>query len=69
VSAIVKLSKKSGLYPQCLILRGVQKLGQDAVAGGSFGDIWKGEVDGHIIAIKVMRTFGASDVTRFLKVC
>ena len=69
MSAIVKLSKNSGLYPECLILRGVQKLGQDAVAGGSFGDIWKGDVGGHMIAIKVMRIFGASNIEKVLKVC
>jgi len=67
LNGIVQLSKLSGLYPECLVVRGVQKLGHTAVAGGSFGDIWQGHVEGQEIAIKVMRVFGSSDVEKALK--
>lgn len=36
--------------------------------GGGFGDVWRGEVGGHAIAIKVMRVFDASGVETILKV-
>jgi hypothetical protein len=68
VRALLKLSNKSGLYPECLKLQGVQISGRDAVAGGSYGDIWKGCIDSHVIAIKVMRVFGVDDVQKVLKV-
>jgi hypothetical protein len=67
LSAIVKLSGKSGLYPECLDLSDVEILGTDAVAGGAFGDIWKGKINGRAVAIKVMRVFG-SDANQLLKV-
>jgi hypothetical protein len=38
------------------------------VAGGGFGDIWRGEVGSHAIAIKAMRIFDASGVDKILKV-
>ena len=42
-------------------------IGDAAVAGGSYADVWKGEVRGEVVAIKLMRIFG-SDVPKFLKV-
>ncbi|KAF9260003.1 kinase-like protein [Marasmius fiardii PR-910] len=41
---LVKLSRRSGRHPQCLAIRGVEKLGQHPVGGGAFGDVWKGKV-------------------------
>ncbi|KAH7925359.1 kinase-like protein [Leucogyrophana mollusca] len=55
VRAVVELSKASGLYPRSLVLRGVHVKGRGPVNGGSFGDIWEGEFDGRMIAIKLMR--------------
>ena len=49
------LTKRSGLYPTSLGVRGVEKKGEFAVNGGSFGDIWEGTVGGIAVAIKVMR--------------
>jgi serine/threonine protein kinase len=59
IRTIAKLSKKSGQVPSCLMLRGVREIGEHLVDGGSFGDVWKGVVEGHVIAIKAMRFFGS----------
>ncbi|KAJ7342844.1 hypothetical protein DFH08DRAFT_811184 [Mycena albidolilacea] len=42
--ALLQLSRPSGLHPRCMALSELQKIGQQAVAGGAFGDIWKGLV-------------------------
>jgi hypothetical protein len=49
------LSKRSRLFPESLLLDGVEKKSSYAVAGGSFGDIWMGSREGKTLAIKVMR--------------
>jgi hypothetical protein len=46
----------------------VQKVGDDAVDGGSFGDIWRGRVGEHEVAIKMMRVFGAKNINKLYKV-
>ena len=68
MKVIVKLSRQSGLYPDCLVLRGVETLGRDPVNGGHYGDVWKGQTSGHMIAIKVMRSAGTSSLDALLKV-
>ncbi|KAH7924807.1 kinase-like protein [Leucogyrophana mollusca] len=62
------LSRKTGLYPECLILRGVKIRGKEPVCGGSFGDIYKGEVAGQAIAIKIMRVYNATATEGAIKV-
>ncbi|KAJ6466790.1 kinase-like domain-containing protein [Mycena sanguinolenta] len=64
--ALRRLSRSSGLHPRCFILPGLQRLGQQ-VAGGGFGDIWKGLVGGQNVCVKVMRIFGNSNITAALK--
>ncbi|KAJ7430454.1 kinase-like domain-containing protein, partial [Mycena galericulata] len=64
--ALVRLSRASGLHPTCFSLSGLQKVG-DQVAAGGFGDIWKGLVEGHRVAVKVMRIFRDVDVKAALK--
>ncbi|KAF7350032.1 Protein kinase domain-containing protein [Mycena venus] len=64
--ALLRLSSQSGLHPTCFTLFGLQKVGQQ-VAGGGFGDIWKGLVDGQTVAVKSMRQFMDDDVRASLK--
>ncbi|KAG6912003.1 hypothetical protein DXG01_000251 [Tephrocybe rancida] len=64
---LLELSKRSGLYPTALILRGVEPQGQKAVAAGSYGDIWQGTLAGGIVAIKVMR-IDSSYINRGIKI-
>jgi hypothetical protein len=68
VNALLRLSSASGLYPECLLLKGMQRSGIDPVASGRFGDVWQGLVQGERIAIKVLRLYVTSDVKKHLKV-
>ncbi|KAF7374851.1 Calcium-transporting ATPase [Mycena sanguinolenta] len=64
--ALLRLSCACGLHPTCFTLDGLEKTGQQ-VAGGGFGDIWKGFVGGQTVAIKIMRQFADDDVKASLK--
>ncbi|KAJ8077692.1 Rho guanine nucleotide exchange factor [Marasmius tenuissimus] len=66
-NVMLRLSKTSGLYPKCLTLRNVEKLGEHPVAGGGFGDVWKGKVADQTVCLKVVRVFAASDVQHLVK--
>ncbi|KAJ7833623.1 kinase-like domain-containing protein [Mycena olivaceomarginata] len=65
--ALLQLSRPSGLHPRCMALSGLQKIGQQAVAGGAFGDIWKGLVQEQSVCVKIMRIFEDSNVEEVLK--
>lgn len=67
VKALTRLSQASGLYPECLVLRGVEIEG-DAIAGGAFGDVHKGHFEGRNIAVKILRVYQQSDMNKLLKV-
>ncbi|KAK7037717.1 hypothetical protein VNI00_010943 [Paramarasmius palmivorus] len=65
---MVRLSKRSSLCPSCLTIRGVTKLGEHPVAGGGFGDIWKGHLrSGQLVCLKVVKVYLMSDLKRSLK--
>jgi predicted nuclease with RNAse H fold len=55
IRTISKLSKDSGEVPPCLSLEGVQVISQHPVDGGGLGDVWKGQIEQHAIAVKTMR--------------
>jgi hypothetical protein len=67
LKTLVKLSRASRLYPECLTLTGV-KIGNNPVAAGGFGDIFRGNVRGENIAVKVLRIFKKKDMDDLLKV-
>ncbi|KAJ6587863.1 kinase-like domain-containing protein [Mycena capillaripes] len=64
--ALLRLSGACGLHPTCFTLSGLEKIGQQ-VAGGAFGDIWKGLIGGQTVAVKSMRQFKEDDVRMSLK--
>ena len=66
---MLHLSKSSGLCPKCLHIENARKLGKYPVGGGSFGDVWKGEIDETLVCLKVVRVYHESDVQQLLKVC
>ncbi|KAJ7810357.1 kinase-like domain-containing protein [Mycena olivaceomarginata] len=58
---LVRLCRASKLHPTCFALSGLERVGRQ-VAGGGFGDIYKGLVGGQHVAVKTMRVFGNVDV-------
>src|SRR5882762_10619485 len=54
VKALLKLSEASGLYPECLVLKGIE-VGQQSVAVGGFGDVFKGRLYDRVVAVKALR--------------
>jgi len=65
VKALIKLSRNSGYYPECLVLKGVQ-LG-DLVTSGGYGDVYKGHLKGQLIAVKVLKISHDKDIARLRK--
>ncbi|KAJ7740622.1 kinase-like domain-containing protein [Mycena metata] len=63
--ALTRLSADSKLYPRCFTLTGLQR--ERMMAGGSFGDVYKGLLGDQSVAIKMMRVFGESDIDALLK--
>ncbi|KAF8140742.1 kinase-like domain-containing protein [Mycena galopus ATCC 62051] len=66
LQALLQLARPSGLHPRCFVLPGLRKVGQQ-VAGGGFGDIWKGVICGQSVCVKIMRIFEESDIQAALK--
>lgn len=67
VKVLIKLSRASGLYPECLFLKGIEVVG-NPVAEGGFGDVYKGQLGDQEIAIKMLRVYQRSDMQQLLKV-
>ena len=42
--------------------------GDDALAAGQFGDVWKGRFQGKQVAIKVLKLYVNSDISHHVKV-
>ncbi|KAJ8077641.1 hypothetical protein PM082_002074 [Marasmius tenuissimus] len=64
---MLRLSKKSGIFPKCLKINNVKKLGSHPVAGGGFGNVWKGRIADEIVCLKVVEVYPAFDVQQLLK--
>ena len=67
IKTLITLSKASGLVPECLILKGIE-VEEDPVAGGGFGDVYKGRFRTQDIALKVLKVYQKSDVQKLLRV-
>lgn len=68
VTALLRLSIKSTLYPTCLILKDVERE-PFACANGGFGDIYKGRFRDRMVCIKVVKVYMNSRVDHAIKVC
>ncbi|KAF9268616.1 kinase-like protein [Marasmius fiardii PR-910] len=64
---MLRLSKRSGLCPQCFMVKNVKRLGEFPVGGGGFGDVWKGKIGGQLVCLKVVKVYLVSDVRQLLK--
>ncbi|KAJ8077744.1 hypothetical protein PM082_002177 [Marasmius tenuissimus] len=51
------LSKRSGMYPKCLIVKNVKRLPGRPVGGGGFGDVYKGVIGEQTVCLKLPRIF------------
>ncbi len=58
VPLLNKLVMRCTTLPPCLVVTGVSRVGTNPVAGGGFADIWKGLLDGEVVALKVLRIYG-----------
>ena len=67
VKALIRLSKASGLVPECLLLKGIEVDGGPVAAGG-YGDVYKGKFQGQAIGLKVLKVYQKSDMEKLLKV-
>ncbi|KAK1228999.1 hypothetical protein PQX77_007952 [Marasmius sp. AFHP31] len=67
---MLRLSKKSGCCPKCLVIQNVDKEGEHPVGGGGFGDVWKGTMDHagstQTVCLKVVKIYLTSDVRQSL---
>jgi hypothetical protein len=69
LNALLRLSQTSGLYPASLVQqRGVFLDGTDALSAGQFGDVWRGTYRGEPVAVKILKFYAKSDVTKHFKV-
>ncbi|KAG7090217.1 hypothetical protein E1B28_011818 [Marasmius oreades] len=67
LKVMLHLSKRSGLCPQCLMIKNVKRLGDFPVEGGGFGDVWKGKIGAQVVCLKVVKVYLVSDVRGLLK--
>ena len=65
VQALIRLSGATGHYPECLVLKGIEIIG-DAIAGGGFADIFKGQLQDQEVAVKVSKVYQKSDIEKLL---
>ncbi|KAL0574483.1 hypothetical protein V5O48_007458 [Marasmius crinis-equi] len=63
---MLRLSKNSGLHPQCLSIQNVKKLGEYPIAAGGFGDVWKGVIGDSTkpVCLKVVKIYLDSDLEK-----
>ncbi|KAJ6456478.1 kinase-like domain-containing protein [Mycena sanguinolenta] len=67
LQALLKLSTKSGRHPRCFALSDRLQLADAPVAAGSFGDVWKGKIQGETVSVKIMRIYEEADFEALLK--
>lgn len=57
----MKITDASGSLPRQLFVKSAMRIGRNPVSGGGFVDVWKGNLEGEEVALKVLRVF-AGDV-------
>lgn len=65
--------KHSSYLPRYLFLEGITRVGTNPIGGGGFSDVWKGDLGGEIVALKVLRAYiddnSRSALEQIHKVC
>lgn len=67
LTALLRLSASSGLYPQQLRLHDIEKE-SSPVTAGQFGEIWRGEYHGRPVCLKIFKLYQRSEIDFLLKV-
>lgn len=55
ISILVKLAARSGVLPKSLFVEGITLQSMDPVSIGGFADVYKGLMDGQVLALKRLR--------------
>ncbi|TFK25613.1 kinase-like protein [Coprinopsis marcescibilis] len=67
LQTLIRISKKTSMYPPCLALKDVtRKL--YPVAAGHFSEVYQGSFRGNAVAIKVLKLYQHSDIAKALKI-
>lgn len=56
-SILYNVARKRGILPSSYYISDVLRIGAHPVGGGSFSDVYKGEIQGKPVALKVLRIF------------
>ncbi|KAF9063527.1 hypothetical protein BDP27DRAFT_1299590 [Rhodocollybia butyracea] len=67
--AMLRLSKRSSVFPKCLLIQNVNTLGKHPVVAGGFGDIWKGMIgeSTQTVCLKIVRVYLKSDIESLVR--
>ena len=68
LNAMLRLSSKSGIYPKVFVQNSLTIEGSYPLAGGQFGEVWKGTFQDQQVAIKILKLYVTSDVSQHVKV-
>ena len=67
---LVKLAARSGALPTSLFVKGVKLQSMHAVSMGGFADVYKGLLDGELVALKRLRiTVSRKEREKMYQVC
>ncbi|KAG6907250.1 hypothetical protein DXG01_009703 [Tephrocybe rancida] len=67
IVALQRISTRSGLYPACYELDGIQQIGQYPVTAGGFADIYKGKLRAQVVCLKTIRLYEKSQIDHVLR--
>ncbi|KAF8157141.1 kinase-like domain-containing protein [Crassisporium funariophilum] len=65
LSALSRLSGRSGLYPSCFILKGIDRE-RNSVTSGHFGEIWRGRFREQTVCLKFIKMYQRSSRSHLL---
>lgn len=68
LSTLLRLSRRTNTYPSRFSLTHITLEGQQPVAHGSFGEIYRGHLRDQTVCLKVLRTYKPSDASSLNKV-
>ena len=64
IVAMQKLSKNNDLYPRHFALEGVTEVESNPVAIGRFADVYKGNLQGQAVCLKMVKVFEVEEMVK-----